>query len=406
MSVMASAAPFLRVTLRAVGGVAALGAILWLAYLGLTWDLRASEEGADGFRAVEVVRGSLRETVPATGVTEPMTRIVVQSEIPGIVARVYVDDGSRVQAGAPLIELDDERLEHRVAELRASLEVKRAEARYDLTGRARSDLDLARREYERVRKLFERGVLSERDVDEARHALEQAQIDLSDARAEQFARRAAVDQAKEALRQAERDLEKAVIRAPADAVVVRRPVEIGTAVADLQNGGTVIAVLADDSKIHVVADVDENDVAPVRVGQQAEITIDAFPTETLSGVVRKVSLAGSSRDGVANFAGTSETTLSNFEIEIELEPDERIRVGMSADARVVVHEHRDVLLVPNTAIVRTDEGPKVRVPNGSAGSYQMRQIDTGYSDGFQTIVVGGLAPGDRVLVHARGKRDS
>ncbi len=365
--------------------------MLWLIYLGLTWDLRSGVTEPDrAFESVSVVRGDLPETVVATGVLEPSARVVVQSEIPGIVAALHIDDGERVTRGQALVELDRERLEDRVAELAAALEMRRARARFDLVGRARAELDKATRDLERERRLFEKGVVSEERIEDLTHEVRLLTIALSDAHAELAARRAAVLEAENAHRRVERDLAKTVIRSPVDGVVIRREVEVGTAVADLQNGGTVVATLADDRRIHVLAEVDENDVAGVRVGQPARVHIDAFPGEVFEGSVRKVSSSGSSDGGV-----------SSFEIEIEVAPDERVRVGMSADARVEVRRHRSVLLVPNTALVRTEEGAKVRVVK-SGSRPLLVPVEEGYSDGFQTVALRGLSEGDTVLVRSDG----
>jgi len=380
-----------RKLLAALAGALGLLGLLWLIYLGLTWELRsAGREPGPAFQPVTVARGDLPETVVATGVLEPSARVVVQSEIPGIVVAVHIDDGERVTKGQALVELDRERLEDRVAELAAGLEMRRARARFDLLGRARAELDEARRDLERARRLFEKRVVSKERIEDLAHAVRIAEIALADARAELAARRAAVLEAENAHRRVERDLAKTVIRSPVDGVVVRREVEVGTAVADLQNGGTVVAVLADDRRIHVLAEVDENEVAEVRVGQSARVHIDAFPGEVFEGTVRKVSSSGNSDGGV-----------SSFEIEIELAPDDRVRVGMSADARVEVRRHRRVLLVPNTALVRTEEGAKVRVMHGGNRS-ELVPIDQGYSDGFQTVALQGLSDGDTILVRSDG----
>jgi len=375
----------------ALASALGLLALLWLIYLGLTWDLRSgAREPNAAFEPVAVVRGDLPETVVATGVLEPSARVVVQSEIPGIVAAVHIDDGERVTKGQALVELDRERLEDRVAELAASLEMRRARARFDLVGRARAELEKAERDLERERRLFERGVVSKERIEDLAHAVQMLEIALSDAHAELAARRAEVREAENAHRRVESDLAKTMIRSPVDGVVVRREVEVGTAVADLQNGGTVVATLADDHRIHVLAEVDENDVARVRVGQPARVHIDAFPDEVFAGTVRKVSSSGTSEGGV-----------SSFEIEIEVAPDDRVRVGMSADARVEVRKHQRVLLVPNTALVRTEEGAKVRVVNQGKRP-ELVAIEEGYSDGFRTVVLRGLSEGDTVLVRSDG----
>jgi HlyD family secretion protein len=126
------------------------------------------------------------------------------------------------------------------------------------------------------------------------------------------------------------------------------------------------------------------------VGQPARVHIDAFPGEVFTGTVRKVSSSGTSDGGV-----------SSFEIEIEVAPDQRVRVGMSADARVEVRRHRSVLLVPNTALVRTEAGAKVRVAK-RGGRPELVAIEEGYSDGFRTVALGGLSEGDTVLVRSDG----
>jgi HlyD family secretion protein len=217
-----------------------------------------------------------------------------------------------------------------------------------------------------------------------------AEIALTDARAERAARRAAADQSRNALQRAERDLDLTVIRAPVDGVLVARPVEVGTAVADIQNGGTVVAELADDRRIHMKAEVDENEVARLRVDQHAVVRIDAFPDETFDGRVRRISSSGES-DG----------SIASFEVEIELAPDERVRVGMSADARIAVARHADVLLVPNRAILHDPQGPAVRrVREDRPDEFELVRVSEVYTDGFQTVVGSGVREGDRLVVRA------
>lgn len=373
----------------AIGG-AGVG-FLWLVYLGLTWDLRQEESASEStFKAIAVERGDLAATVVATGMMEPFARVTVQSEIPGIVQTIHVDDGDRVTRGQALVELDRLRLEDQAAELRAALALEEARARVDVVGRAEQELKKAQRDYARVAELGGKGATSRERMDDLSHLLRLAEISLRDAHAERAARLAGADRAEKSLRRVERDLEKSIIRSPIDGIVIVRNVEVGAAVADLQNGGTVVATLADDRLIHLLGEIDENDVADVRKGQRAEVRIDAFPGEVFGGHVRKISAAGRTEGGV-----------SSFDVEIELEPDERIRVGMSADAHVAVRDYRDVLLVPNAAIERTPEGPRARVVDvAGAGDPQLRPIREIYSDGYQTAISEGLSIGDQVLVRA------
>jgi HlyD family secretion protein len=376
------------------GAVAVVAApfLLWAVYRGLTWDLRGEAEASvGGLQPVKVERRDLAEQVIATGVTKPLRFVVIQSEIPGVVARVLKDDGDRVQQGDVLVELDRERMEHRVEELRAALAMDTARAGFDVKGKAESEYRRAKQDFERVQGLSERNVASAERLDVARTAFELARIALADAEAETTVRKAAVEKATARLRLAEKDLEKAVIRSPIDGVVVNRKVEVGNAVTDLEHGGTVIALLADDRSIHVHAQVDENDIAGVRTGQEAEVRIDAFPDETFVGHVSKVSLSGAG-DG----------KLASFEVEIELDPDPRFRIGMSSDVRITLREHKAALLVPNNSILRTSDGPAIRLAQGSGGAYEIVPIRELFSNGFYTAIdETGISEGDRVLVSSR-----
>jgi HlyD family secretion protein len=361
-----------------------------LAYGVLPRGLGPGQDGGSfALRPQVVSRGSLHHAVAATGRMEPLSRVPVKSEVSGLVRRVRVEEGDRVEQGQVLFELDRERLQDRANALRAGLQVKRAAAQWDLVGRASLELEQARRDHERIAKLYERGVTSEQEFEDSRHKFRLAEVSLTDARAEEAARAAAITEAEHRLSQAEKDLARALIRAPIDGLVVERPVDIGAVVADVTAAGaTLLAVVADDQRIRLVAEVDENDIAPVRVGQEVDVTVDAFPGEEFKGKVRKVSSSG-----------TVEHNVSNFEIEIELPADERLRVGMSADARVVVHKYRDVVLIPNVAIVRGGEGPRVRVRDADAsGGFRLARIEEGYSDGFQTVVRGGVEEGEVVLI--------
>jgi HlyD family secretion protein len=369
--------------------IAAVPAVLWAIFQGLTWGLKESRGGMDPrFEAVPVLRGNLPEQVIGTGVTKPLRLVVVQSEIPGVVARVHVDDGDRVKPGDVLIELDPDRLEHHVAELRAAVAEAQARARFEVVSKARVDLAQAEEAHQRVSRLAAENVASGERLETSLHALERARVALSDAQAEQAARKAAVARAQAALAMAEKNLEKSVIRASLDGVVVERSVEVGSAVTDLEHGGTVIAVLADDKSIHVLAEVDENDISKVREGQPADVRIDAFPDERFDGHVRKVSWSGSAKG-----------TLASFEVEIEVAPDARFRVGMSSDVRLTVDEHRDVLIVPNNAILRTDGGSALRRLTNGHGEFEVVDVRALYSDGFRTALADeAVVEGDHVLV--------
>ena len=170
-----------RRSLRRIGWLAGGGLAVLLAsgavFAGLTADMRDDEDDPDAlYRTRMVERGELRETVVASGVMEPLVRVPVISEVSGIISAVHVEEGDRVQRGQPLFELDRERLEARVAERRAELQLRQARARYDLIGRAEAELAQTGREHARIAELRERDVLASHELETAEHKLRLAEI--------------------------------------------------------------------------------------------------------------------------------------------------------------------------------------------------------------------------------------
>lgn len=384
-----------------LGGAVVAAGVIWLVDLGLSGGIRSTGNDEPSYIPVRVERGDLEERVVATGHTEALARVVVQSEIPGTVAEVLVDDGDRVALGQPLVRLDGTRLEDERDQRRAELDREEARTHLELVAVAEAEIAQADSERKRIAHLFEQGVTSEQRLTEVEYRLLKAKIALGRAKAEEAAQRAAAEVARKRLRRVERDLAKALIRSPIAGVVIKRSVEVGTAVADLQNGGTVVAVLADDQRIHLLGRVVEDEIAKVREGQTAEVYVDALPGTIFKGFVKKVASSGV-KDG----------SVSRFEVEVELieaYPDSSsdqkdLRVGMTADARILVDTHTNRLLIPNKALLRGPDGARVRLVSDDGRPFELRTVTTLYSDGFRTAVEAGLEEGSHVLVRRDDKR--
>ena len=339
--------------------------------------------------------------VRSPGCPEPRARVVVQSEISGTVAEVLVNDGDRVELGQPLVRLDGTRLEDERDQRLAELQREEAMMHRELIAVAKAEMMHAEVEQRRIELLYQQGVASKQRLTDVEHLLVKARIAVSKAEAEEDAQRAATEVARKKLQRVERDLSRTLMRSPIAGVVIKRSVEVGTAVADLQNGGTVVAILADDQKIHLLGRVAENDIAKVRVGQTAKVYVDALPGTIFRGVVRKVASSGV-RVG----------SVSQFEVEVELleagsdsQSDQKdLRVGMTADARILVDVHRDRLLVPNKAIFRGPNGPQVRLASTDGAEFELRGVKTLYSDGFSTALDAGLEEGNQLLVRTDDER--
>jgi RND family efflux transporter MFP subunit len=194
--------------------------------------------------------------------------------------------------------------------------------------------------------------------------------------------------AKLSLESAKLNLEKAVIAAPFDGVVaditIREGQEISTTAL-----ATPAITLVDTGRIEMRGLVDEVDVVMVKIGQAANITLDALPDEEIKGEVTFVSPVGTSLTGVVTY----------YQATITLEgPVAELKDGMSATAEVIVERRDDVLVVPNKAIRGSWANPWVEVYVD--GQIVKREISLGLSDGRNTEVLSGLEEGEKVVLPA------
>ena len=190
-----------------------------------------------------------------------------------------------------------------------------------------------------------------------------------------------LDQAKLAIDQAQRQLDNAKIIAPFDGVVTAVTAAVGG-----PSSGTI--VLADDSKLHVGMLVDETQIGQIKAGLPAEVSFDALPTTTLTGTVTIVNPAGTVSQGVVNYL-----------VRIDLNPTkDPVKLDMTANGRVILDTHQNVMAVPAAAI-RTDPkgGYYVNIVDSNGDPFRV-DVTTGYTDGNLTEVNGDLQPGDRVYL--------
>jgi HlyD family secretion protein len=143
--------------------------------------------------------------------------------------------------------------------------------------------------------------------------------------------------------------------------------------------------LIDTSEIEMSGVIDEIDIAKVKLGQEADIILDALPGKEVKGKVTFISQAGTVKAGVVSYKAT--ITLAH--------PDEEFRDGMSATAEIIIDRHDNVLLIPNRAIQGSWENPLVEVVVGE--KTEQRQVTLGLSDGIKTEALSGLEEGERVI---------
>ncbi|HQR32743.1 MAG TPA: efflux RND transporter periplasmic adaptor subunit [Blastocatellia bacterium] len=385
------------------------GALFVLAGLGVTGFVVTSrpKNEIDASRLAAVERGNITKSVVATGKVEPIAKVEIKSKANGIIKELKVQIGDFVQTGQVLAELDKENLEARVRETKAALlgaesNLKAAQAQLEKNKVEAEgpDVPFAKRNFERAEKLLKDGVLPQQTFDDSRSAYELAVNRQNVARAQFTVSEAKIAQAKAEVAQAQAAVDRSVeelnystVRSPIHGVVLSRDVEIGSPVSSILNMGaaaTLVMVLGDISQVYVRGKVDEADIGVVKLGQPSKIKVETFKDKVFEGKVTQISPLGVDKDNVVT-----------FEVKVSINnPGGELRANMTANAEIVLEEHKDVLLVAESAVVydaqrnASIEFPSPASPKGK----EKKPIKVGISNGTRTEVLDGLKEGEKVIL--------
>jgi HlyD family secretion protein len=361
----------------------------------------------DPSKLAKVEKGDLAKSVVATGKVEPITKVEIKSKASGIVTKLLVDAGDRVKRGQLLAQLDKEEISAQVEQSKAGLQaadasLTSAEADYD---RAKVDAEgpdvpLLKRGYDRAVGMAKEGVVSASALDDAQKNYEmalnkqnvaKAQVSVLKSKIAQARAQVAQDQAN--LKQLEEQLSYTDVESPIDGVVLSRDVEIGDAVSSilvLGSSATLIMTLGDTSEVYVKGKVDESDIGRVYLGQPARIKVESFKDKTFNGKVTKISPMGVEKDNV-----------TTFEVRVSINnPGGELKAEMTANAEILLEEHKNVLQIPEGAIIYDNQkkaSVEVPDPKGKEGKRKVA-VNIGISNGAKTELLSGLKEGDQVVL--------
>lgn len=331
------------------------------------------------YTTAKVEKQNVTTSVTATGTIEPVTSVDVGTQVSGIVSKLYVDYNSVVKAGQVIAELDRTNLLSDLASAQANLRS------------SQSDLDYQKANYERYKNLFDQGLISANDYDQAR---------LSYVRAQQT-----VAQQRESVRRATTNLGYATITSPIDGVVLSKEVEEGQTVASSFNTPTLFKIAQDLTNMRVIADVDEADIGEVKEGQRVTFTVDAFPNDIFEGSVTQVRQQATTESNVVTY----EVVISAPNNDLKLKP------GLTANVTIFTLELHDVLAVPSKALrfrpneAMLNEGETITDVEGreklwvkEGTNIKAIAVETGMTNGTLTQITRGGKEGLEVLTDVQG----
>jgi len=323
----------------------------------------------------KVQRQDLATVVSASGEIKPKTYVNIGANAFGKITHLYVKEGDQVKKGQLLVQLENVQSSADVNANEAALQAAQTDAVASDAGmktseadlqRAQADFDRNKADWERAQSLFKDGLIAKSDFDSRRNAwatadsgLVQAQARLAQAKAQKESADRRVTQARANLTRVTDVLQKTSYNAPYDGVVTNLPVREGESVViGIQNAmGSTLMTIADMSVITAEVKVDETDIVNVRLGQPAEITIDAIPKKVFHGNVSEIG-----DNAIVRSSGVStsqQTTASeeakDFKVVVTLtDPPSDLRPGLSTTAKITTATRNNALAVPIQALtIRT-----------------------------------------------------
>ncbi len=335
----------------------------------------ACSEGTKvNYSTAPVEKQNITTSITATGTIEPVTEVEVGTQVSGIIDRIYVDYNSEVHRGQVIAELDKTNLLSKLASAQSNL------------SNAQSSLNYQSANYKRYKTLYEKGLVSANDYENAKLSYEQA---LQQVKVQQ-----------QNVTEAQTNLGYATITSPIDGVVLSKEVEEGQTVASAMTTPTLFIIAQDLTDMRVIADIDEADIGGVKEGQRVTFTVDAFPDDIFEGAVTQV-----------RQQATTESNVVTYEVVISAPNDQlKLKPGLTANVTIYTMEKNGVLAVPARALRFTpneallQEGETVedvqspfKVWTKEGNVFKAHKVEVGLSNGMLTEIISGVKAGTEVL---------
>ncbi len=370
-------------------------AVLMLA--GLAFGCKGD---APAYRTEPVTRGDIEQAVTATGTVNAVTTVQVGTQVSGTIKTLYVDFNSRVKKGQLIAQIDPSTFESQVQQAQANLLSAQANLEKAQTAFAND-----KKTFERNKELFSKNLIAQSDLDTAETAYQTDKAMVDSAKAQ-------IEQAKASLDYAKQNLAYTKIVSPVEGVVISRNVDVGQTVAASFQTPTLFTIAQDLTKMQIDTNVAESDIGLVKVGQEVEFTVDAFPDTTFKGKVWQIRQAPITVQNVVTYDVVIQVNNKDF----------KLMPGMTANVSIIIQLKKDVIRITNAALrFRMTERP-VSAVTGTAGAGGKKgpaiwilengnpkrvAMTPGISDGnFTEVASGDLKEGQQAIVESLKKNKS
>lgn len=367
----------------------------------------------------KVAQTTIVETVSATGKIQPEIEVKISSEVSGEIIALPIKEGQQVKKGDLLVRINPDLYESGVNRSVASMSTTKA-------GLSQADAQVkeSKANYDRNKKLFDKGIISKSEWDRIVSAYEVAVANRQSAYYQVQSASATVTEAKD-------NLGRTTIYAPADGTISLLNVELGERVLGTQQmAGTEILRIANLNNMEVEVDVNENDIVKVSIGDSANIEVDAYLKREFKGIVTSISNSASSTltaDQVTNFKVKVRILKESYQDLLEGKPANfsPFRPGMTATVDIITKRKENIVAVPISAVVVKDDTTSVKKDvvaelekkeqeqKGTApksdkkyecvfvkvgDKAKLRVVKTGIQDDTNIEIISGLKPGEEIII--------
>lgn len=306
-------------------------------------------------KAILPKRGDIASYIPLTANVLPYLEVTVSPKISGKIEALFADEGSKVEKGMLICKLEDSDYLLQVKQLEAALEV------------AKTNYEHNEQELNRMRELLNQGAISIQQYQQIETAYKVSSAQLT--------------QAKAALDLAREQLEKTKIYSPLSGHVSKKLVEVG----EIVSPQVPLFKIVDLSNVKIEVAVPEEHITKVKHGQSVEIQLDAYPNRIFTGKITEIS-------------PTVDRIARTFQVKI-IVPNQGalIKPGMFARVRIITERHKNVLLVPVSAVINRNDKEIVFVVSEN-GIAREREVKTGISDENYIEIISGIKSDEKVII--------
>lgn len=361
-------------------------AVIVLLAAGAFYFLQTKEPTQD-YETQTAQRGNIESSVLAIGMLQASKLVSVGSQVSGQVLNLPVPLGGHVNKGDLIAEIDNLTQKNDLETAKASLTITNAEYKAK-----QAQINQAQKAFNRQKAMFKENASSKEDYEIAEADLAVYKAELDQLKAEKIQNQLSIESA-------ELDLGYTTIKAPIEGVVVYNSVEVGQTVNASQTTPTLVE-LADLSKMTIKAQISEADVINVKPGQAVYFTILGQPNKRYEAKLRAIEPGPTSMDGDDSdmISSDSDAIYYNGLFEVD-NPEDVLRIGMTAQVSIILSEAKDVLLVPSQVIQKhTGRSVRYQVPVLENDKVIHKKVEVGISNNVNTEITDGLTEDDQIVI--------